>query len=395
MNAGRLRRPVAILLAIEFFDELVFAVWGAALPLIRNDLRLSYQDVGVLLSVPTFVAAVVEPAFGILSDSGRRRFLVILGGFLFAAGLLVVASANTASVLLAAFIVIWPASGAFVSLSQATLMDMEPGLRERNMARWVVAGSVGVVAGPVLVSGAAASGISWRLPIIGLAALGAGLALGTLRTPSVAVSDGNGASFFDTARGAVRELRNREVLRWLAVLQLSDLMLDVLLAYVALYFVDVVGLSAAGAGLAVAVFTGAALVGEVAMLAVLRRISGLRYLRASAVVGAAIFVGFLVAPEPAGKLAALAALGVVTAGWYSVPNARLYDALPGKSGTAVALASASDVLGAVLPLTIALVAGRAGLDGALWICLLAPAALVTLVPRKRRLTAPSGGHTVS
>ena len=349
--------------------------------MIRNDLRLSYQDVGLLLSAPAFVATVVESALGILSDSGRRRSVVILGGFLFAAGLLVVASATTITVLLGAFIVIWPASGAFVSLSQATLMDMEPELRERNMARWVVAGSVGLVCGPVLMSAAAATGISWRVPIVVLAGLGAALALGTVRTPAVA-SDGNGASVLTTAREALRQLRNREVVRWLVVLQLSDLLLDVLLAYVALYFVDVVGLSPATAGLAVAVSTIAGLVGEVAMLGLLRRVSGLRYLRVSAVLAAVIFIGFLVAPWPAAKLAALAALGVVTSGWYSVPNARLYDELPGRSGTAVALTSVSGVVEAILPLTIALIASRAGLDAALWICLLAPATLLALVPGK-------------
>ncbi len=71
----------------------MFAVWGAALPLIRRDLAHSYQDVGLLLSIPTFVSAAVEPTFGILADSGRRRGLIVAGGFAFAAGLLGVASA--------------------------------------------------------------------------------------------------------------------------------------------------------------------------------------------------------------------------------------------------------------------------------------------------------------
>jgi FSR family fosmidomycin resistance protein-like MFS transporter len=382
------------LLAIELFDELVFGVWGAALPLIRRDLSLSYQDVGLLLSIPTFVSAAVEPTFGILADSGRRRVLIVAGGFAFAAGLVGVASAIDFSFLLVAFILIWPASGAFVSLSQATLMDMDPGQRERNMARWVLAGSVGVVCGPLLVAAAAATGTSWRAPVLSLAALGLALTVGTLRARSVASHVGNGATLLATARQAMRQLRNREVIRWLAVLQLGDLMLDVLLAYVALYFVDVVGFSAASAGVAVAVVTVSGLAGETAMLLVLRRMSGLRYLRFSGAAAAALFATFLLAPWAPAKLIALASLSVVTAGWYSIPNARLYETLPGRSGTAVALTSVSDLAGAVLPLTIALVAGRAGLGAALWICLLAPAALLALVPRAARLTGPADGHTV-
>ncbi len=321
--------------------------------------------------------------------------LIVAGGFAFAIGLVGVASAIGFPLLLAAFILIWPASGAFVSLSQATLMDMAPELRERNMARWVLAGSVGVVCGPLLVAAAAATETSWRIPILGLAALGLALTLGTLRARSVASHTGNGATLLATAREALRQLKNREVLRWLTVLQLSDLMGDVLLAYVALYFVDVVGFGVASAGVVVAVVTVSGLAGETAMLYVLRKMSGLRYLRFSAPAAAALFATFLVAPSPATKLAALAALGVATAGWYSVPNARLYDALPGRSGTAVALTSVSDVVGAGLPLTIAIVAGRAGLDAALWICLLAPAAILALVPRGARLTGPATGPTVS
>ena len=366
------------------------------MPLIRRDLGLSYHDVGVLLSVPTFVSAAVEPTFGILADSGRRRLLIVSGGFAFAAGLVGVASAITLPILLVSFVVIWPASGAFVSLSQATLMDVEPELRERNMARWVLAGSVGVVCGPVLIATAAAAEISWRVPVFGLAALGGALAMGTMKAPPVTPHPPDRPPARRIVREAFRQLRNREVTRWLVVLQVSDLMGDVLLAYVALYFVDVVGFTAAGAGLAVAVSTVAALIGEAAMLVVLRRFSGLRYLRGSAVLAGVIFVAFLMTPWPAGKLVALAALSVVTAGWYSVPNARLYDALPGRSGTAVALTSASDLLGALLPLSVAVLAGRAGLGSALWVCLLAPAALLAFVPRtERRLTDPTSGHTVS
>lgn len=38
-------------------------------------------------------------------------------------------------------------------------------------------------------------------------------------------------------------LRQKEVLRWLVLLEFSDLMLDVLLGFLALYFVDVAGFS--------------------------------------------------------------------------------------------------------------------------------------------------------
>ncbi len=383
-----------ILLAIELFDELVFAVWGAALPLIRNDLHLSYQDVGLLLSMPTFLSSAIEPSFGILAQSGHKRVLVLAGGVAFALGLVAVAGAMSFLVLLAAFILIWPASGAFVSLSQATLMDLEPDRRERNMVKWDLAGSVGVVGGPVLVTAAAAAGISWRIPILFLAALGATLVIGAASAGAVHSGGSNGATVVANFREAIRQVRNRNVVRWLILLQLADLMLEVFGAYLALYFVDVVGFSAAGAGLVVGVWTIAALVGATALIALLTRVSGGRYLRTSALVAAALFVSFLIVPAPWAKVVLLASLAVSTAGWYSVPNAKLYAELTEHSGIAVSLSSAFGLFGAFLPLGVAVLAAKAGLDTALWICLLAPAALLALVPRRSRLSHRAAGHTL-
>lgn len=386
-----------VLLLIELFDELVFGVWGAATPLVRADLGLSYAQIGLLLSVPALLAGVIEPAFGILADSGRRRSLIAIGGFTFAAGLVAMAWAMSFPVLLIAVVAIWPASGAFVSLSQAALMDLQPEVRERNMARWVLVGSLGVVTGPLLIAAAAAAGISWRLPVLALAAAGAALAVLTLRPALRNVHPQDGAPpFAEALREAILQLRNAEVLRWLFVLQVGDLMLDVLLSYIALYFVDVVGFSAAKAGAAVAAMTVAGLMGEAGMLVLLKKTSGLRYLRVSAVLVLPGFAAFLVLPSPLAKIVALAIVGILTSGWYSVANARLYEALPGRSGTAVALSSAAAVFHALLPLAVALLAGRFGLGRALWVCLLAPTVLLALVPGSGpgRLTGPATGHTV-
>ncbi|MET0648099.1 MAG: MFS transporter, partial [Pyrinomonadaceae bacterium] len=140
---------VLTLLSVEFLDELVFGVREAAWPLIRDDLRLSYTQVGILLSVPPIVGHVVEPALGVLGDVWRRRALVLAGGVAFAAGTLLVGASAGFGMLLAASILSNPASGAFVGLSQATLMDAAPERREQNMARWALAGSVGNSVGPL------------------------------------------------------------------------------------------------------------------------------------------------------------------------------------------------------------------------------------------------------
>jgi MFS transporter, FSR family, fosmidomycin resistance protein len=78
--------------------------------------------------------------------------------------------------------------------------------------------------------------------------------------------------------------------------------------------VDAVGTSAATGGLAVAIWTGAGVAGSAAMLPLLRRVDGLRYLRASAVATGVLFAAFLLVPAVEAKLALVAAIAIVNAG---------------------------------------------------------------------------------
>ena len=72
----------------------------------------------------------------------------------------------------------------------------------------------------------------------------------------------------------------------------------------------------------------------------------------------------------------------MNAGWYPVLQARLYDALGGASGLVLTVGTLFPLY-AVLPLAVAVIAERWGLTAALWPLLLAPAALLVLVPRRR------------
>ncbi|HEX4931329.1 MAG TPA: hypothetical protein VFV62_11520, partial [Gaiellaceae bacterium] len=88
------------------------------------------------------------------------------------------------------------------------------------------------------------------------------------------------------------------------------------------------------------------------------------------------------APAAEAKLVLAGAIAAVNAGWYSVLQARPYGALDGKSGL-VLTAGALFPLNAVLPLGIALLAERWGIETALLPLLAAPVALILLVPRRR------------
>ena len=70
-------------------------------------------------------------------------------------------------------------------------------------------------------------------------------------------------------RGAVRALRRWEVVRWLVLLEATDLLGDVLYGFVALYFVDVVKVDPVVAGLAVVVLGASGMAGDVLLLPLL------------------------------------------------------------------------------------------------------------------------------
>ena len=90
------------------------------------------------------------------------------------------ASARSFAVLLAAFVAFYPASGAFVSLTQAEIMDARPDRQAQVMARWDLAGAAGAVAGPLLLTAVLASGGNWRAGYLVLAGISALIWLGAL-----------------------------------------------------------------------------------------------------------------------------------------------------------------------------------------------------------------------
>src|SRR5512144_3154258 len=102
-----------IYLLIEFIDELVFGVGEVALPLIRDDLHLTYTQIDLLLSLPGIIAAFIEPFIGILGDVWKSRVLIIVGGILFTASLALTGISTRFSLLLISFILFFPSSGAF------------------------------------------------------------------------------------------------------------------------------------------------------------------------------------------------------------------------------------------------------------------------------------------
>jgi MFS transporter, FSR family, fosmidomycin resistance protein len=378
-------------LMIEFLDELVYGMGETAWPFIRADLHLTYAQIGLALSLPGLLGNLVEPFLAILGDVWNRRALILIGGLFFTLSLLFTSISPSFFFLLSSLILFYPASGAFVSLSQASLMDSDPSRREQNMARWTFAGSLGVVIGPLLLGGAAFLGFGWRGVFASFAVISAIILFIVWRKlPPSSIAHPSLPRLSDLRAGlrnTYHVLRNRSVLRWLTLLEFSDLMLDVLYSFLALYFVDVGGLTPAQAILAVTVWTVVGLLGDFLLIPLLEKVRGLDYLRVSVILELILFPAFLLVPNIFLKLVFLALLGFFNSGWYAILQAKLYDSMPaGLSSTAIAVGNVTGFVGKLLPFGIGLAAQAFGLGAAMWLLLAGPIALLIGLPRNLKVT---------
>ncbi len=401
--------PTFVFLLIELFDELNYAVQGAALPVIRTDLGLSYAQIGLLLGAPHIIGtALIEPLIMLLGDTRLRKALVVSGGLFITLALLATAGATGFPLLLVASVISFPASGAFVTLAQATLVDLNPGREPHMMARWTLAGSIGNLLGAAMLAGALALGWSWRWVLTGLALLALSLVVQVWRMPFPQkhprqIAEMQNPATHPHLREDVRNLLlglkqaagNLNLIRWLILLLLSDLMMDVLTGYLPLYFIDVVGVNAIQSGLLLSLFMAASLASDMVLVPLLERAPGRRVVRVSATVVAVLYTAWLLLPGSAtgaglwSKVVLMFVIKLATLGWYSVLQGEAYASMPGRSGTVMALNSFSGVLGGIIPWAIGAIANQAGLPAAMWLLLLGPLSLLLFVPKTKSGAEPA------
>jgi len=396
---------ISIFLLVEFFDELHYGVDSAALPVIRRDLALTYAQVGLLLGLPGLFSAFLEPLILLLGDTGRRKHLVIGGGLALVVALLLYAGAPSFPVLLLATVINYPASGAFVTLSQATLMDHNPGQEARMMARWTAAGSLGNLVGPLVLAAVFFFSLSWRWVFLFLAGFALVLVLLTGRIPYLSPAGSGRQANLDERSELPRQkeglaatlqilwqaVRSPAMLRWVVLLELADLLLDTYTEFATLYFTDVVGFTPAQTSLAFAVLMAASLAADLLLIPILERYPGRRVVRLTALLSLIVYPAWLLAPWPLAKVVLAVTVQFTTLGWYPVLQGEAYAALPGRSGTVMALVSLAGILGGLLTWLLGWIAEQAGLPAALWLLLIGPISLLAFLPKES--ASPTTGDT--
>ena len=380
-----------LFMLIEFFDELNYGVGNVALPAIRTELGFSYVQVGLLLGLPGIVNTFIEPVLMLLGDTHYRKHIMLGGGLVIALSLIAIASARSFPLVLFGMVIGFPASGAFVSLSQATLMDINPGREPHMMARWTLAGSLANLIGPLVLAGGFALGFGWRWAFYAMAGLCLLLVALTWRRQipihvNQQIDPQPGAMVKGLLVGLWDAVRNPRLLRWMLLLPFSDFLLDVLTGYLPLYFTDVAGMSLAKASLMMSVLMLVGLISNILLIPLLERVPGRKLVRISAGLAGALYIAWLLVPWFWAKIGLIILIKLVTLGWYEVLQGEAFATIPGKSGTVMAINSVIGLLAGGIAFLIGLVASQAGLPAAMWILLLGPITLVLFVPRPAPVT---------
>ncbi len=371
------------LYGVEFLDELIYGLQSAVLPSIKSDLALTYTQIGLLATIPGVISLAADPVIGLLGDTRHRRTLVMGGIVATTLGLLATALAQNYLPLLGAFIILYIASGAYVNLAEATLIDRDASRAEQTMARWTLVGAVGVALAPIAVTVLFAWGSGWR-EFFFAAALIAALFIPLLFRLRFDAHAGARAESFSPRQligNLIAALKNRELLRWVLLTELADLMLDKLLEVTGLYFHDVVGVSLAAASGAVAVYSIAGLIGNALLVPALEKIRGFNVLRASAIIVLGCYIIFLNVSSAWLKYVLIGVIAFCNSAWFPILRGKTFAAMPGQSGTVLAITSLGNLSILFVPTLIGSLADAVGLQSAMWVLALGPLALIAGLPQ--------------
>lgn len=239
-NARKISPLRLTLLSTVLLDELITGFPVVGLPLLRDQLGLSYGQIGLLFSVEALSGMIFSPIISLLSDRASKRWWVIGGSLGLAISLVVMGSTHNFALLLAAFAFSSPAGSAAVGLSQAALIDAAPQQSTQTMTRWTLMGSVGDLLSPLAVSAIATLQLGWPALYWLGAAIWSGaallLALQHFPRPAEAVNDAGTANSVQLWAGLREALRDPVLLRWAALSLIPTMTDEVFLGFVAIHW---------------------------------------------------------------------------------------------------------------------------------------------------------------
>ena len=373
------------LLFVDFIDEFASGMPTVGIPGIQSDFDIRYGMAAFLVFTgPRFVGWLLEPPLFLLADRYPKKYFVC--GGLFAMGVIsaVIGVSGSFYVVAGALLISGAASGLGVSLSQATLMDLYPDDRERLMTRWVFMGAAGDLAAPALFWLLALAAWGWRegFLVSGCLILAYALMLSRQHFPGTPRSaDDEDAPSMREALGAA--FRDRRLLAWLFGSWLCGMMDEILVAFGALHMRDNLAADSATRSVILMCWMVGSLLSLPLLEWLLSRFEPLKLLLVASAGTAIAYVGWLLADDALSCGAWMFATGLFSAPLYPLAKAQAYRALPERSGMLNAIAHIFTPLDVVMPLLLGLVADRFGLIPALTILLAQPLGLFLIALTRR------------
>jgi MFS family permease len=377
------RRPLALLmmlLAVEAWDEM-----GSGVPLLSvPDIQAAFAvapglTAGALLAIIQLAACLVEPPLFILADRWPRKRFVVGGLVVLGLAALAAAAAHAFWIVLVALAAWGPAGGSAIGVSQMVLMDARPDERERSMAQWVIAGTIGDMTSPIMLASLAWAGFGWRAGFVTAGVLALALAAWAAATPFPArIPSAPVEGPTESVLGAMRSaLRERRLVAWSLGIACCALLDEILVAFAALRLRDL-GLDVAARNVVMAALMAGFIAGAVGLERCVAGRDPLRLLAACGAACVASYVAWLFATGPVTAALSLAAVGLTSAPLYPIVKAQAYRALPDRAGAVNAVRGLFLPLEMLAPLALGAVADRFGVLAALSLLLLQPIALLLL-----------------
>jgi predicted MFS family arabinose efflux permease len=378
-----------LLINMGLLDELIAGFVFIGLPLLRGQLGLTYEQIGLIFSVAALSGIVFEPPLYLLSDRGSKRWW-ILGGLLgLTAAYILAGSANSFVLLMVAFALMYPAVGMAVGLSQAALIDDAPGDGTRLMTRWTMLSSIGDFLSPLAVTAIVAFGLGWA----GLCWIAAGcwltaaLVLWFQHFPQrqSSYSHNEDEPSMSIRAGLRLALRDTVLLRWAMLSTLTAMLDEIFLTFMILYLRDVLRASPLISGLTVGVGMFGGFLGLFLLDRLLGRITPQFLLRVASLLALVGILGLLLVHMLWFAPLAFFVVSLGDACLYPIVEARAYARIPGRSGMVRFIIGMGQPFEIVLPVVVSLVAARFGLLASLALLGSAPVFFLLLAPREKRV----------
>ncbi|HEX6483497.1 MAG TPA: MFS transporter [Ktedonobacteraceae bacterium] len=374
------------LLNMGLLDELITGFPIVGLPLLRDQLGLTYAQVGLLFSAGALSSMILDPIINLVSDRSSKRWWILGGLLILAAGYALLGSVRSFGGLLFVFILLYPAGSAAVELSQAALIDSAPNDGAQTMTRWTMMSGIGDLLSPLVVAAFVTLNMGWSALCwlaVGLW-LGAAVVIWSQRFPRLTVVTNDDE---DAPGGVLSNLRKALqdplLLRW-SILSILPIMLDeVFIGFAALYMRDVLHASEVVIGLVIVIQMIGSFLGLFVIDRLVGRVAPQRLLTWSALLALVGVVGLLSLHSIWLAACSLFVIDLGASGLYPIAKAEAYARQPGRSGVVRAVISLGQPFEIVLPGIVGLVASRFGVLAGVGLLGLAPVLVLIVMPRRR------------